>query len=79
MMNQMKLTVSLEEAAELLRQAGMRISAMEVANGIEAGRYGFGRVISVGPTGRRRTEIFRVDVLRWLAEKGFHSQPTVEA
>lgn len=69
MNHQMKLTVPLEEAAELLRQAGMRISAAEVANGIESGRYPFGRLISVGPTGRRRTEIFRVDLLRWIGEK----------
>lgn len=69
MKHQMKLTVPLEETAAILRQAGMRISAAEVANGIECGRYSFGRLISVGPTGRRRTEIFRVDLQRWLEEK----------
>lgn len=67
--HQMKLTVPLEEAAQLLRRAGMRISSAELATGIAAGRYSFGRLIGVGPTGRRRTEIFRVDLLRWIAEK----------
>lgn len=69
MTHQMKLTVPLEEAAQLLRRAGMRISAAELANGIAAERYPFGRLIGVGPTGRRRTEIFRVDLLRWIDEK----------
>lgn len=69
MKNQLKLTVSMEETAAILRQAGLRISAAEVANGLESGRFTFGKVIGVGPTGRRRTEIFRVDLLRWLEGK----------
>lgn len=69
MKHQMKLTVPLEETAAILRKAGMRISAAQVANGIECGRYPFGKVISVGPSGRRQTEIFRADLQHWLEGK----------
>lgn len=62
------ITMTATEAAETLRRYGMRCSAKTIADGIEAGEYPFGRIVSVGETGRRRVEIFRVNFCRWLHE-----------
>ena len=66
MKNQITMTAS--EAAQTLRQYGMHCSAKTITDGIENGSYPFGRIVSVGESGRRRVEIFRVHFCRWLHE-----------
>lgn len=65
-----KLTVTLHECEDILRAHGIRCSAAGIADGIESGAYSFGRIKYTGKSGRRSTEIFRVDLMRWLKEKG---------
>ncbi len=65
-----KLTVTLHECEDILRSYGIRCSAAGIAEGIESGAYPFGRIKRVGRSGRRDTEIFRVDLMNWLREKG---------
>lgn len=65
-----KLTVTLHECEDILRSYGIRCSASGIADGIESGAYPFGRIKGVGPSGMRQTEIFRVDLMNWLREKG---------
>ena len=66
-MNQ-SITITVTEAAQILRSYGMHCSAKTIADGIENGSYPFGRIVSVGESGRRRVEIFRVHFCRWLHE-----------
>lgn len=65
----MKATMTLNEVASAMRDAGIRASAARVADDIETGVYTFGRVTKTSPRGRRSYEIFRVDFYRWLSEK----------
>ena len=62
--------VTATEAASIMRSAGIRTSATRIVDGIESGAYPFGRIVSVGPNGRRVTEIFRKDFYEFLREKG---------
>lgn len=65
----MRITVTCNECLQMLREAGMKISAKRLVDGFQDGSYPFGRVISVGDTGRRRCEIFAKDVREWIESK----------
>lgn len=64
-----KLTMSLMDVYHAMREAGIPCSPQRISAGIQMGAYPFGRVVSVGETGRRTLEIFRVDFEAWLASK----------
>ncbi len=61
--------LSVAECCTMMREHGIPCSNMRVTDDIENGLLPFGRVSSVGMTGRRTVQIFRVDFLRWLEEK----------
>lgn len=63
-----KPVMTLHECADLLRAHGFRCSPKSLRNGIVSGEYPFGRIKSVGATGRVSTEIFRVYVDAWIRE-----------
>ncbi len=65
-----KLTVNTHEAEKICRDHGWKVSHMRLADGIAEGFYPFGRIVSVGNTGRRTVEIFRKDLLAFLREMG---------
>lgn len=64
-----KLTMTVTEVYYEMRAAGIHCSPTSVSAGIASGAYPFGRVVSIGETGRRTLEIFRVDFDAWLASK----------
>ena len=47
-------TMSLQDVCTAFREAGIRTSPDTIANGIIDGYYPFGRLIKVGPNGKRR-------------------------
>ena len=61
-------TMTLQECAEAMRAKGFRISPARIRDGLESGAYPFGRIVSVGATGRKNTEIFRVMFEAWIRE-----------
>lgn len=61
-----KPVLTLHECVKLLRTNGIKCSPESIKSGIKDGTYPFGRIKSVGPTGRETTEIFRVRVEQWL-------------
>ena len=63
------MTVTATEAAKVLRSHGMKISVGRLVDGIQDGDYPFGRIVSIGDTGRRSVEIFRGDLERFIKEK----------
>lgn len=65
----MKPTMSLKDCTAAMRRCGIRCSPLRIAEAIELGIYPFGRVVSVGDTGRRTFEIWRVDFEKWLKER----------
>lgn len=60
--------MTLAECTEEMRAKGFRTSPARIRNGLESGLYPFGRIISVGATGRKATEIYRVKFEAWLRE-----------
>lgn len=64
-----KLTMTVHEVVQAMRQAGIQCTARIVSNGIASGMYPFGTVVSVGETGRRTLQIFRVDFEAWIESK----------
>ncbi len=64
-----KLTMTINDVYLAMREAGIPSSPRWIAAGIESGAYPFGRVVCVGPTGRRTVEIFKVDFYAWLESK----------
>ena len=64
-----KLTMTLMEVYNAMRGAGIRCSPKMISAGIASGAYPFGRVVSVGDSGRRRIEIYRTDFAAWLRSK----------
>lgn len=62
-------TLTMQECCTLMRNNGFRVSAPTLKAGFKSGYYPFGRVKSVGPTGREAMEIYRIDVERWIREK----------
>lgn len=60
------ITMTLAEVTQILGQHGMAISPTRLADGIEDGHYPFGRLVTKGPAGRRKFEIFRVHFYAWL-------------
>ena len=65
-----KLTLNVNEAARMLRSAGIPMTAAKLSDGIEDGHYPFGRLVSKDErTGRRSFEIFTVDVAAFIKEK----------
>lgn len=65
-----KLTLTAKETAELCHEYGWRVTQQQIAQGIAEGRFPFGRVVNIGPTGRKSYEIWVQDVLDFLKEKG---------
>ena len=51
-----------------MRTHGMSINNQTLSDGIAAGAFKFGTVISVGPTGKRNIVIMRRDYERWSEE-----------
>jgi hypothetical protein len=70
-----KLTMTLMEVYHKMREVGIRCSPKSISAGIASGAYPFGRVVSVGETGRRALEIFRVDFDAWLKSKTPKEEP----
>lgn len=64
-----RLTMTLQDVCLAMKDAGIPTSPMRISAGIECGAYPFGRVVSVGATGRKTLEIFRVDFDAWLEAK----------
>lgn len=65
-----KLTLNVNEAARMLREAGIPMTAAKLSDGIEGGFYPFGRLVSKDErSGRRSFEIFTVDVAAFIREK----------
>ena len=64
-----KITMTITEVYYAMREAGIRCSPKMISAGIASGVYPFGRIVGTGPTGRKQTEIFRVDFEAWLASK----------
>ena len=64
-----KLTMTLREVQYEMRAAGIPCSVQSISAGIASGAYPFGRVVGVGPSGRRTLEVFRVDFEAWLDTK----------
>lgn len=65
-----KLTLSVQQACAICKAAGFRIGYLQMTDGIVSGAYPFGRVVRTGSTGRNTYEIFRVDLVNWLRQKG---------
>lgn len=61
--------ITLHECVTAMRSVGIPCSMRTVGDGIEEGVYPFGRIKSVGKTGYRSFEIWRVDFERWLRER----------
>ena len=61
--------MTIHDACKAFRAAGIPVSTKSMADGIASGRYSFGRVVSVGPNGNRKFEIFPRDLYDWLAGK----------
>ena len=68
-MAEQKLTMTVTEVYHAMREAGIRSSPTRISAGIASGAYPFGRIVSVGETGRKTLEIFRVDFYTWLESK----------
>ena len=68
-MAEQKLTMTVTEVYHAMREAGIRSSPTRISAGIASGAYPFGRIVSVGETGRKTLEIFRVDFYGWLDSK----------
>ena len=64
-----RLTMTLTEIYTDMRAAGIPCSPKSISAGIACGAYQFGRVASIGETGRRTIQVFRVDFNAWLQSK----------
>lgn len=64
----MKLRMTLEDVAQEMRRMGCPIGKIALADGMISGVFPFGKVLSIGPTGRRSFLILRADFNTW-AEK----------
>lgn len=62
-------TLTVRQAADRMREKGMRISPTTVADGIEQGIYPFGSLIKREGNHNRKFIIYEVDFDRWVAEK----------
>ena len=62
--------VTAKETASIMRRLGIPTSTSKIVDGIESGAYPFGRIVRVGESGRRTTEIFRKDLYEFLRGKG---------
>lgn len=58
--------MTLKQCAAAMREKGMTITETAICDGIEAGIYPFGRIRSVGATGRRSLEILDAEFYKWL-------------
>ena len=64
-----RLTMTINEVYLAMREAGIPSNLRSISAGIASGAYPFGRVVNVGPTGRRTVQIFKVDFYAWLESK----------
>lgn len=64
-----RLTMTIQEVYQAMRQAGIPCSPRRISDGIAGGMYPFGTVINEGETGRRTLLIYRVDFDAWLRSK----------
>lgn len=63
----MIVVLTINEAVEILREHGMKISPPHLRAGIECGAYTFGACI---PLDKRPTyEIYKPLLMRWIAER----------
>ena len=62
-------TLTLSEASAKLRNAGMRISAQTVADGIEQGYFDFGHLIARYGKLKRKFVIYACDSDKWNETK----------
>ena len=56
-----KLTMSLLDVYHAMREAGIPCSPKKISAGIQTGAYPFGRVVSIGETGRCTLEVYRLE------------------
>lgn len=63
-----KPKMSLEEVCRDMRRHGMKLSTKSLADGIQAGVFPFGKVISTSEKGIRNIIIMRRDYLAWAKE-----------
>lgn len=73
-----RLTMTINDVYLAMREAGIPTNLRRISAGIASGAYPFGRVVSVGPTGRRTVEIFKVDFYAWLESKTPKANPTLQ-
>lgn len=59
-------TMTLDQVVEEFRMVGIKTDKKRISDGIKSGIYPFGRIISVGPTGRCCFEIWRKDLEAFL-------------
>lgn len=59
--------MTLKQCAIAMRERGMATTEKAICDGIESGAYPFGRIKSVGSTGRRSVEILETEFRAWLA------------
>lgn len=65
-----RLTLTLEGVCQLFRERGVPMDKGRLARDLAAGDvYPFGRVVNTSSTGRHTFEIWRKDVLAFLAAK----------
>lgn len=63
-----KPKMKLEEVCQDMRRHGMKLSTKSLADGIEAGVFPFGTVISKSEKGIRNIIIMRRDYLAWAKD-----------
>lgn len=68
-MKRQKLTMTIQDVANLFREYGVPIELRRLSDDIASGAYPFGRVVRVSPNGRRTFEIWRIDVESFLRSK----------
>lgn len=61
----MKPRMTLNEVLAQMRKRGMAMGQETLSNGIADGTFPFGKVVSIGKTGRRNFLILRADFERW--------------
>lgn len=60
--------MTIEEVCADMRMHGMSINNQTLSDGIAAGAFKFGTVVSVGQSGKRNIIIMRRDYERWSEE-----------
>lgn len=73
-----RLTMTLNDVYQAMREAGIPSNFRSISAGIVSGAYPFGRVVCVSESGRHTFQIFKVDFYKWLASKTPNEDSTWE-